>query len=80
MQLAVRARNLLLLLLFSLSACESKVIRGTVSSKEAWEQKGQFVTKFCFRGKLVDTCLYLYVYPYTPLYLNTDTSGRNLTA
>lgn len=51
MQLAVRARNLLLILIIALPASESKVIKGTVSSKEAWEQKGQFVTKFCFHGK-----------------------------
>ena len=29
---------------------ENKVFRGTVSSRRAWEENGQFVTKFCFHG------------------------------
>ena len=34
-----------------LSPADAKVIRGTVSSREAWEENGKFVTKFCFHGK-----------------------------
>ncbi len=33
------------------AGCEAKVIRGTVSSRRAWEEKGQFVSKFCFHGE-----------------------------
>ena len=31
--------------------CEAKVIQGAVSSLQAWEEKGQFVAKFCFHGE-----------------------------
>lgn len=34
------------------STGSSKVYRGTVSSQRAWEEKGQFVTKFCFHGEV----------------------------
>ncbi|XP_064394157.1 integral membrane protein GPR180-like [Halichondria panicea] len=49
MQLALSCTNLLLLV--HLPFCLCKVIQGTVSSLEAWEQSGQFVTKFCFHDK-----------------------------
>ncbi len=40
-----------LLALRHYGGCEAKVIRGTVSSRRAWEESGQFVAKFCFHGK-----------------------------
>lgn len=30
---------------------DAKVVRGTVSSRKAWDESGQFVTKFCFHGE-----------------------------
>ena len=47
----------IVLLFYSISftlflTCESKIVRGTVSSKQAWQDNGQFVTKFCFHGEL----------------------------
>ena len=39
-------------LFLALSCGESKVIRGVASSQTAWEEKGQFIAKFCFHGEL----------------------------
>lgn len=39
-------------LLLTPGSGEGKVIAGVASSLEAWRQKGQFITKFCFHGKL----------------------------
>ncbi len=41
----------LTLSLLATSRCESKVIRGTANSLEAWKQNGQFIAKFCFHGE-----------------------------
>ena len=41
-----------LLVLAFLSFSEAKVIRGAVSSLQAWRERGQFVSKFCFHGTL----------------------------
>ena len=52
------AFSLLLAYLFVSSLClvwcpvAGKVYRGTVSSQRAWEENGQFVTKFCFHGMM----------------------------
>lgn len=35
-----------------LAFSEAKVLRGTVSSLQAWREHGQFVSKFCFHGIL----------------------------
>ena len=43
-----------MLVLLVLAVCplfKAKVLRGTVSSVQAWEDRGQFVSKFCFHGK-----------------------------
>lgn len=41
----------LLAVVSTLPGCEAKVFRGLVSSRRAWEENGQFVTKFCFHDR-----------------------------
>lgn len=35
---------------------EGKTLQGVVSSQQAWEDKGTFVSKFCFHGERVCFC------------------------
>ena len=66
----VYRRLLLMLVLLVLAVCpflEAKVLRGTVSSVQAWKERGQFVSKFCFHGK-----------PSFPLQLITTRHSRSI--
>ena len=43
--------HLVVLLLVLVVYGEAKVFAGIVSSRSAWEDKGTFITKFCFHGE-----------------------------
>ena len=40
-----------MIFLLALHKCNPKVINGIASSLDAWKQKGQFISKFCFHGE-----------------------------
>ena len=43
--------HIVVLLLILVVCGEAKVFAGIVNSRSAWEDKGTFITKFCFHGE-----------------------------
>ncbi len=43
-------QGLCIVLIYGVIGTQAKVFSGLVSSKDAWQDKGTFITKFCFHG------------------------------
>ena len=47
-------KGICLLLVYGIIGIQAKVYSGLVSSKDAWQDNGVFITKFCFHGMSVN--------------------------